>query len=75
MHSHNDGVTILMADDDADDRFLTREAFEEIQIPNHFKSFDDGVELMDYLHQRHKYAPPESSPRPGLVLLDLNMPK
>src|SRR3954451_19377265 len=68
-------VTILMADDDPDDRELTREAFDESRIANDLRFVEDGVELMDYLNRRGKYSNPADSPRPGLILLDLNMPK
>jgi CheY-like chemotaxis protein len=68
-------ITILMADDDADDRQLTREAFEASRLANDLRFVEDGVELMDYLCRRNRYADPASSPRPGLILLDLNMPK
>lgn len=68
-------ITILMADDDPDDRQLTKEAFEEAKVANDLRFVEDGVELLDYLHRRGKYADPASSPRPGLLLLDLNMPR
>ena len=68
-------VTILMADDDADDRMLTREAFEESHLVNDLRFVEDGAELMDYLKRRGKFADPGLSPRPGLILLDLNMPR
>jgi CheY-like chemotaxis protein len=68
-------ITVLMADDDADDRLMAREAFEESRIANDLRFVTDGEELMDYLHQRGKYADPASCPRPGLILLDLNMPR
>lgn len=68
-------ITILMADDDPDDRQLTREAFEEARLANDLRFVEDGVELLDYLHRRGKYADPATSPRPGLILLDLNMPR
>ena len=68
-------ITILMADDDADDRQMTREAFEESRLANDLRFVENGVELMDYLNRRDKYGVPASSPRPGLILLDLNMPK
>jgi CheY-like chemotaxis protein len=73
----NDGkpITILMADDDADDRLMTKEAFEESRLANDLRFVEDGVELLDYLKRRGKYEDPASSPRPGLILLDLNMPK
>lgn len=68
-------ITILMADDDADDRELTREAVAESRLRNDLRFVEDGEELLDYLHRRGKYATPASSPRPGLILLDLNMPR
>ncbi|MBL8113256.1 MAG: response regulator [Acidobacteria bacterium] len=68
-------ITILMADDDADDRAMTQEAFEESRVVNDLRFVEDGVELLDYLKRRGKYAKPTESPRPGLILLDLNMPK
>ena len=68
-------ITILMADDDPDDRQLTKEAFEEAKLANDLRFVEDGVELLDYLHRRGKYADPANSPRPGLILLDLNMPR
>ena len=68
-------IVILMADDDADDRMLTRDALDESRVLNELRFVEDGEELMDYLHRRGKYADAESSPKPGLILLDLNMPK
>src|SRR5438270_837841 len=68
-------ITILMADDDADDRQLTKEAFDESRLANDLRFVEDGEELLDYLKRRGKYADPASSPRPGLILLDLNMPR
>lgn len=68
-------ITILMADDDADDRELTGEAVAESRLRNDLRFVEDGEELLDYLHRRGKYATPASSPRPGLILLDLNMPR
>ena len=68
-------IAILMADDDPDDRQLTKEAFEEAKLANELKFVEDGVELLDYLHRRGKFADPATSPRPGLILLDLNMPR
>src|SRR4051812_3387235 len=68
-------ITILMADDDADDRQMTKEAFDESYLNNDLRFVEDGVELLDYLKRRGKYINPFSAPRPGLILLDLNMPK
>jgi CheY-like chemotaxis protein len=66
---------ILMADDDPDDCMLAREALAESRLDNQLHCVEDGEELMDYLYHRGKYQEPGSAPRPGLILLDLNMPK
>lgn len=68
-------IIILMADDDADDRMLTRDALEESRVLNELRFVEDGEELMEYLTRKGKFADPADSPRPGLILLDLNMPK
>ena len=75
MNDYGNPITILMADDDQDDRMLTKDALQEAPLANDLRFVEDGEELMDYLHRRGKYAEPGSSPRPGLILLDLNMPK
>lgn len=68
-------ITILMADDDPDDRAMTAEAFAEARLANDLRFVEDGAELLDYVYRRGKYADPETSPRPGIILLDLNMPR
>jgi len=68
-------VTILMADDDPDDRRLTKEAFDESHLMNDLRFVEDGEELMDYLNRRGKYTDPDSAPWPAILLLDLNMPR
>lgn len=68
-------VTILVADDDADDRLMIRDALIENRLANDLRFVEDGEELMQYLRREGKYASVESSPRPGLILLDLNMPR
>jgi CheY-like chemotaxis protein len=68
-------VVFLMADDDADDRLLIKEAFQESLITNSIYFVEDGVELMDYLHKKDKFANPAVAPTPDLILLDLNMPR
>jgi two-component system response regulator len=64
-----------MADDDADDRLLTREAFEASHLANELRFVEDGVQLLDYLYQRGQYSDPANAPKPSIILLDLNMPK
>ncbi|WNG32702.1 response regulator [Archangium minus] len=68
-------VTILMADDDPDDRDFARTAMQESRLVNELRFVEDGEELLDYLHRRGRFADPKDSPRPGLILLDLNMPR
>jgi CheY-like chemotaxis protein len=64
-----------MADDDPDDRQLKREAFAAATLSNDLRFVEDGVELMDHLNRSGKYADHADSPRPGLILLDLNVPR
>jgi CheY-like chemotaxis protein len=64
-----------MADDDPEDQMLVREAWKESRLANDLRFVSDGEHLMDYLYRRGEYGDPGSSPRPGLILLDLNMPK
>lgn len=68
-------IVFLMADDDADDRMLTKEALEESRVLNDLRFVEDGEELMDYLKREGRFSDPESAPRPSVILLDLNMPK
>ena len=68
-------ITILLADDDADDRMMAADALEESRLANDLKCVEDGEELMDYLRHRGKFAGSNEAPRPGLILLDLNMPR
>ena len=68
-------ITILVAEDDEDDRLLMQEALEENRLANDLHFVEDGEELMEYLQQRGKYSDPKSAPRPSLILLDLNMPR
>jgi CheY-like chemotaxis protein len=65
-------VLILMADDDADDRLMAKEALEASGLRNELRFVEDGVELLNYLLKQGNYA---EAPRPGLILLDMNMPR
>ena len=67
-------IVILVAEDDPDDRLLMREAFEESRLANELHFVEDGEELLDYLNKRNAYAD-QNAPYPGLILLDLNMPR
>lgn len=68
-------ITILMADDDEDDRLLARDALAEAHVLNNFHCVEDGVELLSYLRHEGVYADAERYPSPSLILLDLNMPR
>jgi two-component system, response regulator len=69
-------LTILLADDDEEDRELTRDALQNSRLANRMKFVVDGQDLLDYLRRAGRWAPPDvDAPRPGIILLDLNMPK
>jgi CheY-like chemotaxis protein len=68
-------ITILLADDDLDDCLLARAALAESRVANALYTVHDGEALLDYLQRRGEYAVPGAAPRPGVILLDLNMPK
>ena len=75
MQRQPEPITILMADDDPDDRLMTQEAFRDCRLNNPLRFAEDGEELMDYLHRRGRYGDASAYPMPGLILLDLNMPR
>lgn len=75
MATHARPIVILLADDDEEDRMLTSDALVESRVVNDLRFVEDGEELLDYLYQRGRYTDPASAPSPGLILLDLNMPK
>ena len=68
-------IRILIADDDEEDRAFARQALGEARLANDLHFVRDGDELMDYLHGRGAYSAPGTAPRPGLILLDIKMPK
>jgi CheY-like chemotaxis protein len=68
-------TTILIAEDDPDDRLLCQEALEEIHFEHNIFFVQDGEELLEYLCHKGQYQIPSTSPRPDLILLDLNMPR
>lgn len=65
--------TVLIAEDDPDDRILIRDALEDSRLLSDQYFVEDGEELMEFLHQEGRYR--EGSPRPEVILLDLNMPR
>jgi CheY-like chemotaxis protein len=75
MKSDGNPVSLLMADDDPDDRMLTRDALQESEPSSEIDFVEDGEELLDYLQRRGKYSTLLGKPLPDLILLDLNMPK
>jgi len=66
---------ILLVEDDPDDQALTKRALEGSKLRNELRVVDDGEQALDYLFQRGEFADPNMSPRPDLILLDLNLPK
>jgi CheY-like chemotaxis protein len=72
----NRPFTILLADDDEEDRELARDALQDAHLANEMKFAVDGQDLLDYLRREGRWADPSvDAPRPGIILLDLNMPK
>ncbi|WP_300542207.1 response regulator [Maricaulis sp.] len=74
MSHDNRLFTILMVDDDPDDRLLFKEACEEVRLRNPLEFLENGEQLVDYLKRRGSYSDLEGAPYPGIILLDLNMP-
>ncbi len=70
-----ESATIVLADDDPEDRMFTRQALTEGQVVNPLVEVEDGEQLLDYLAGRGRFAEAGPAPVPGLILLDLNMPK
>lgn len=75
MNENGKPITILYADDDEDDRLLVRDALQESRLANTIRFVKDGEELMEYLHHKNSFDDSKKYPRPGLILLDLNMPR
>ncbi len=70
-----DSFVVLMAEDDEHDIFATRRAWKKHNIANPLYIVNDGEECLDFLHRRGKYSEHSSAPRPGILLLDIKMPK
>jgi CheY-like chemotaxis protein len=70
-------LTILMVDDDEDDRDLTLDAMQDLELAQHVRFAVDGQDMLGYLRHRGRYVEGGGidAPRPGIILLDLNMPK
>src|SRR4051794_18536761 len=70
-----DRMVIVMAEDDEDDQLLARAAIKDADLDAWLQTVADGAELLDYLKRRGAHSREGAAPRPGLVLLDLNMPR
>ena len=70
-----DTFKILIAEDDADDRFLIEDAFSECGLESQIEFVVDGADLMDYLNREGEYEELDGESLPNLILLDLNMPR
>jgi CheY-like chemotaxis protein len=75
MEKEKQTIIILVADDDPDDRLLIQDAFSESRLINPLHFVNDGQELLDYLNRCNKFQKLKKTPLPGLILLDLNMPR
>ena len=75
MSAQPQPIVILLADDDPDDCLLAKEALAESHLLNNVFVVGDGEELLEFLRHEGKYADSAAAPRPGLILLDLNMPR
>lgn len=70
----NTSQTILIVEDSPEDYETTIRAFRKSGVSNNIVKCEDGDEALDYLFRRGKYVDPNKSPRPGIILLDLNLP-
>jgi CheY-like chemotaxis protein len=65
-------IDVLLVEDDAGDVLMTQEAFEHHKLRNQLHVVSDGVEALSFLRREGEFA---DAPRPGLILLDLNLPR
>jgi len=70
-----DPITILLVEDDPAHAEIVQRNFEDFRLANRLFHVSDGQEALDYLFRRAQFGDPASSPRPGLILLDLRLPK
>ncbi len=68
-------AVILLVEDDPGDQEITRRSLAKAKLKNDLFIVEDGEQALDYLFRRGAYTDPAVSPRPDLVLLDLNLPK
>jgi CheY-like chemotaxis protein len=65
---------VLLVEDDPEDVYIARRAFERGKIPNPLRTVGDGKEALEFLERTGRYADAQDAPRPALILLDLNLP-
>ena len=65
---------ILLVEDSPEDYETTIRAFRKAGVANNIRRCEDGDEALDYLYQRGAFGAPDPAPRPGIILLDLNLP-
>jgi CheY-like chemotaxis protein len=75
MKDASKSCVVVMAEDDSDDRLLVKDALADCDWQADLRFVENGEDLMDYLLRRGKYSEASAAPRPGLILLDLNMPR
>ncbi len=75
IKSRKKSILILIAEDDEEDKMLIQEALEENRLANRLEFVSNGEELLEYLLHKGKFSDKKAFPLPGLILLDLNMPK
>jgi CheY-like chemotaxis protein len=75
MKMNKEAFVVLMAEDDEHDIVATKRAWEKHHIANPLYIVNNGEQCLDFLHQRGKYSEPGTAPRPGILLLDIKMPK
>lgn len=68
-------IVILLVEDDPAHAEIVRRNFAGFRVANRLRHVADGQAALDYLYHRGEYTDPDSSPRPGLILLDLRLPK
>lgn len=73
--THGEPIVILLAEDEPAHAEIVRRTLEMSRIANRMEHVEDGQLALDYLYRRGAYADPATSPRPGLILLDLRMPR
>ena len=72
MVSAASAIDVLLVEDDEGDALITEEAFEHHKVFNRLHRVRDGVEVLEFLRREGRHA---DAPRPGLILLDLNLPR